>query len=109
MILPHGLELPRVLVQLIVNIYSADVLLNYKATYVEKFRNRLANMAYEWIGSHSEFFYLSSGENNNENESVVLEMENLSESEEKKCELSNLFVQITFSGVTVRFLTRFNC
>jgi hypothetical protein len=102
MILPYGLELPRVLVQLIVNIYSADVLLNYKMSCLERIRNRLSNAAYEWMGPYSKYLYSSiSKDADTNNGESVLEMEVINEDEEKPYELTNLFVQITFCGVTV--------
>jgi predicted house-cleaning noncanonical NTP pyrophosphatase (MazG superfamily) len=108
--------MPRVLIQLVVNVFSADLLVNYNMALFERIRNRLANVVNDWVGSeYSDYLYSKcenevrevvgdkeeEGEEAADANNVFIPMAESTDDAKEDEQLSNLFVQITFSGVTV--------
>lgn len=104
MILPYGLESSRTLIELNVRIYSADVLLKYRVTKFERLKSRIKNLTKNLAWSdnldNEEFF------TDYDSEHVVLDLDEDNGNKQESTKISedlNLFVQVTFCGVTVKF------
>lgn len=97
MILPNGLEVPRSLIELEVKIYSADVLLKPRITNFDKIKTKLTNLGktLSWSNNSRDSSSLS-------DDQFVIRIpdEQVKESSDENEDL-NLFVRISFSGITV--------
>jgi hypothetical protein len=115
LILPHGLEQPRIMIELTVNIHSANVLLKYRINNYEKVKNQLNNLKKNFIGSSSNPRQVDDDDNDDNDEEdaksasdsfnytmIALDDQQASKEDASLLNKMNLFVRITFLGVTVR-------
>lgn len=99
MILPHGLETPREMIELNVVIHSAHILMKYRVNKFNRIKNQIINLKKNltWSNDDEDVFTPDTQKENYtlikmENDSKHLDDENL-----------NLFIRITFCGITVSF------
>ena len=111
MITPYGFDLPRILVELIVYVYTADILIKYKTTNLDRIKTQLVNAKNNFIGIKNEFVKIAKEESSSskidEQNPTIINLSNLAEEaseqdQELLSELNNLFVQITFCSETRR-------
>lgn len=97
MILPHGLENPRIMIELNVTIHSADILMKYRINKFDRIKNQIINWkkTFTWSADDEDVF-ASDAQN-------VAYTEIKMENDEKNTDFEslNLFVRINFCGITV--------
>ncbi|CAF0876645.1 unnamed protein product [Brachionus calyciflorus] len=99
MILPRGLENPRVLIELNVNIYSADVLMKYRINRFDKIKNQIINWkSLIWSADDEDVF--TADTKSDSKDYTLIKMED----DDKIMDTDdlNLFVRIKFCGITRR-------
>lgn len=100
MILPHGLERPREMIELNVVIHSAHILMKYRVNKFNKIKNQIINLKKNltWSNEDEDVFI----PNTQKEKYTLIQMEN--DANKIDFENLNLFIRITFCGITVSLL-----
>lgn len=102
MILPYGLEQPRIMIELVVNIHSACVLLKNQISNLEKFKYQLSNLKKTFTWNSNQDTIRIEDDYSNIEKSSIIEIPKKNEDDLLDDNL-NLFVRVSFMGATVFF------
>lgn len=105
LILPYGLEPPRIMIKLVVNIHSAWILLKSPPSSYEKVKNQLASWkkTFGWSGTNlNQSLRVTDDGDESEKASIMnMEVDDDNENENQVDENVNFFVRVSFMGATV--------